>query len=96
MKEQKPTIRDIKSILKDKNIHGWNDKRCDGGRIKLGWAISHQQQHKLEKELAARYPQYEIACGNMIWNENYSGRRITTAVYFKQHFKWNSNGNSLK
>ena len=94
--EKKPTIRDIKSILKDKNIYGWNDKRREGGRIKLGWAISHQQQHKLEKELAARYPQYEIACGNMFWNGGYLGRRITTAVYFKRFFKWNFNEVSLK
>lgn len=79
MKQSKPNIKAIKAILNDKSICGYNDKRQNGGRIKLISRLSHMVQRKLETALAIQYPDYQIACGNIIWRRCY----ITTAIHFK-------------
>lgn len=83
MKQSKPNIKAIKAILNDKNIWGYNDKRRNGGRIKLVNELSHKTQQKLETELAIRYPDYQIACGNIICKPNWGRNYIATAIHFK-------------
>ena len=83
MKQSKPTIRDIKSILNIKNIGGYNDKRRNGGRIKLIGTISHSNQQKLETELAIRYPDYQFACGNIISKPSWGSNFVATAIHFR-------------
>ena len=51
MKNKVPSITDVKKILKDKNIGGYNDKRVDGRRIKLlNEPISFKKQKKLQEK----------------------------------------------
>jgi len=84
MKIKTPSITDIKTILKDKNIGGYNDKRKYGRRIKLHTSISHKKQKRLENELSKMYPDHTIAVGNYIPRPGYcSGMGIRTVIHFR-------------
>lgn len=80
-KINKPTIRDIKEILNDNTIAGYNDKRKNGRRIKLLRRISRRKRQTLKKELSIRFPNFKISCNDWMWR--YWCRNIpTTAIHF--------------
>ena len=85
----KPTIRIIKKILNNKLLWGYNDKRKNGGRIKLrGQRITPQQHQLLQQELAARFPNYKIMCNylhqkDLRWHPSEKGPN-NTVVHFKE------------
>ena len=84
MKIKTPSITDIKTILKDKDIGGFNDKRKNGRRIKLFSSISHKKQKRLENELSEMYPDYTVAVGNFITQHTYfSGGSVRTVIHFR-------------
>lgn len=85
MKNKVPSITDVKKILKDKNIGGYNDKRVDGRRIKLlNEPISFKKQKKLQDKLSEMYPEFNVAVGNFITSDSYtSSRSIRTVIHFK-------------
>lgn len=85
--EKKPTIRDVKKILNDKSISGYNDKRKNGGRIKLHRPISHAKQAVLESKLGALFPNYKITCSDWEWVSRgwTGGCDITTTVIHFRH-----------
>jgi len=85
MKSKVPSIADVKKILKDKNIGGYNDKRVDGRRIKLlNEPLSFKKQKKLQDKFSEMYPEFNVAVGNFITADSYtSARGIRTVIHFK-------------
>lgn len=84
-KINKPTITDIKEILNDNTIAGYNDKRKNGGRIKLMHRISRRKQRMLKKELCIRFPSFNISCNNWLWKYRGFGNGYdipVTAIHF--------------
>jgi|688.fasta_scaffold326238_4 hypothetical protein len=71
MKEHKPTIKDVKDILR-KQVSGWNDKRKSYSRIKLTEQLSNADQRKLLSELRRRFDAYKFTVGNIRWQSCYS------------------------
>lgn len=50
----KPTMREVKVILNNKNIEGWNDRRTYGGRIKMkDYVLPKEQCQRLREMLAS-------------------------------------------
>jgi len=70
MKEHKPTIKDVKEILR-KEVGGWNDKRKSYSRIKLTEQLSNADQRKLLSELRRRFDDYKFTVGNIRWQSSY-------------------------
>jgi hypothetical protein len=82
MKERKPTIKDVKEILR-KQVSGWNDKRSDHSRIKLTEQLSYAEQRKLHSELRRRFDAYRFTVGNIRWKSGYfAAPQIVGAIRF--------------
>jgi hypothetical protein len=85
MKEIEPTVKDVKSILKEYNHTQtyrpfYNDKRKNGRRIKMPFLLDSVTARYLQKELTNRFPAYTVSVKEHSWESHwqYVPAKVTT------------------
>ncbi len=76
MKETGPMVKDVKSILKERNHTQtyrpfYNDKRENGRRIKMPFQLEQADAEYLQEELTRRFPDYDISVKDQLWNNHF-------------------------
>ena len=85
MKEIEPTVKDVKSILKEYNHTQtyrpfYNDKRKNGRRIKMPFLLDSVTARYLQKELTNRFPAHTVSVKEHSWESHwqYAPAKVTT------------------
>jgi hypothetical protein len=84
----KPTIREVRVILSSLNdlsehLGHYNDKRKNGGRIKLSKQLKPSTLAQLQSGLESLFPNLEVEVYNHLWKSPLGMNAIVTCVKWK-------------
>jgi hypothetical protein len=76
MKEIEPMVKDVKSILRERNVEQvyrpfYNDRRKNGRRIKMPFLLDADTSQYLQKELQRRFPAHDICVRVHKWETHW-------------------------
>lgn len=88
MKEIEPMVKDVKSILRERNVEQvyrpfYNDKRKNGRRIKMPFLLDADTSQYLQKELQRRFPNHNISVRVHKWETHWQRTSNVSTVHVR-------------